>query len=302
MTSDAEFTARPDGTPAFNVMLQWLPDMTTQRTWWRQDDDTWTDGHTVCPWPDIERQGKNFTAYRPISDPRTLLHTALVEGDGLARALLAGELERFYGEEGWPQPRYHAIVELTRNPVLPLDQLLVGTLVQALNMSAEQVVCAVEPVSRDLPARHLWEGGHPLYGAGAHGEVEDDTEFDTFDQLRQCLNRHSDGGSTVIYRWDWIDSRSHLLDGPDAEDPGLDEFVVYGLLPRKAHLFVLRCPISKGQEPDVLQWLRGPRMLGALRALWAPLLDEFPPAPPSDANTGTTDQDPPRDELPRTPR
>jgi hypothetical protein len=226
MTSDAEtgYTARPDGTPVSNVMLQWLADRTTQRTWWRQDDDTWTDGDTICPWPDIERQGNNVTAYRPLSDPRILLHTALVEGDGLARALLAGELERFYGEEGWPQPRYHAIVELTRNPVLPLDQLLVAT-------------------------------------------------------LRQCLNRHSDGGSTVIYRWDWTDSTSHLLDGPDAENPGPDEFVVYGLLPRKAHLFVLRCPISKDQERDVVQWLRGPRMLGALRDLWSPLLDTVPATP-----------------------
>jgi hypothetical protein len=281
MTSDAEtgYTARPDGTPVSNVMLQWLADRTTQRTWWRQDDDTWTDGDTICPWPDIERQGNNVTAYRPLSDPRILLHTALVEGDGLARALLAGELERFYGEEGWPQPRYHAIVELTRNPVLPLDQLLVATLVHTLDMSAEQVVSAVEPALRDLPARHLWESDHPFYGAGAYGEVEDDTEFDTFDQLRQCLNRHSDGGSTVIYRWDWTDSTSHLLDGPDAENPGPDEFVVYGLLPRKAHLFVLRCPISKDQERDVVQWLRGPRMLGALRDLWSPLLDTVPATP-----------------------
>jgi hypothetical protein len=34
----------------------------------------------------------------------------------------------------------------------------------------------------------------------------------------------------------------------------------------------MRCPVSKDQEPDVLQWLRGPRILGALRELWAPLL------------------------------
>lgn len=273
----ADYETRQDGTPAFNVMLQWLPDMTTQRTWWRQDDDSWTDGHTVSPWSDIERQGKSFTAYRPISDPRLLLYTALVEGDGLARALLAGELERFYGEEGWPQSRYHAIVELTRNPGLPPDQLQLGTLVETLHLSAEEVLSAVEPPSQDLPRHHLWEVDHPFYGAD--GTRGDETEFGTFDQLRQCLNCHSDGGSTVIYRWDWIDSRSHLLDGPDAEQVGLDEFVVYGLLPRKAHLFVLRCPISKDQEPDVLRWLRGPRMLGALRNLWSPLLDTVPAAP-----------------------
>jgi hypothetical protein len=147
------FERRPDGTPAFNVMLQLAANMESQRTWWRQDDNTWTDGHTISSWSDIERQGKDFTPIRPISDARLLLHAALVEGDGLARALLADELEGFYRKLDWDNPRHHAIVELTRNPTLPPDQLQLGVLVQALHLTAEEVLSAVEPPSRN-PPRH----------------------------------------------------------------------------------------------------------------------------------------------------
>lgn len=142
-------------------------------------------------------------------------------------------------------------------------------------LSVLHVQNAIRRPSPTPPEIHLWDADHPFYGAD--GTAGDETHFDTFDALRRCLNNHPHDGSTVIYRWDW--HKPDLIDPPHGPTPAT--FSVYGLFPRNGHLFVLSCPISDHQEPDVLEWLRGPRMLGALQALWAPLLDTHTPVTPA---------------------
>lgn len=118
-------------------------------------------------------------------------------------------------------------------------------------------------------AEHLWEVEHPYYGS------DDNTNrCDDFAELRAAVDRLDDGMNHV-YRWDWQDwSQPHFDDlffGDD--DRSRQAFTVYLVLPRKSMLICFTCPVTHDDEPAVLEWLRGPRVLGALRALWEPLLD-----------------------------
>lgn len=111
---------------------------------------------------------------------------------------------------------------------------------------------------------HLWEVDHPFYGSSDGG-----TAFESFAELRATVDGLDDGMNHV-YRWDW-------LDWPNSEygdENSVEEFAVFLVLPRKDRLISFTCPISKDQEQEVLDWLRGPRVLGCLRTLWEPLLDE----------------------------
>jgi len=112
---------------------------------------------------------------------------------------------------------------------------------------------------------HLWEVHHPFYG---NSGGNNDGDLESFAELRELLDGHADDGSTVIYRWDW--SGPHT---PDAFPDTPEELEVFGLYPRTGQCWSARCPIGKDQEQEVLEWLRGPRMLGALQKLWAPVLD-----------------------------
>ena len=117
---------------------------------------------------------------------------------------------------------------------------------------------------------HLWEVRHPYYGCSYNRET-----FGGLAELREHVDG-SDPDMNFIYRWDWADySQPHyddlfLDDGEDRSEQWLSVFV---LMPRKDIVAEWRCPISHREEPAVLEWLSGPRVLGHLRAWWAPLLD-----------------------------
>ena len=108
--------------------------------------------------------------------------------------------------------------------------------------------------------KHLWEINHPYYGADGYV-----TECSSFAKLRESVD-YMDEDMNVVYRWDWED-RSQ-----PGKERGTGEFTVYILMPRKGRCFSITCPISKDQESEVLEWLRGPRVLGYLKTLWEPLL------------------------------
>lgn len=118
--------------------------------------------------------------------------------------------------------------------------------------------------------RRLWEIDHPYYGADGGGTEE----WGSFADLRE----HVDGldeDMNHIYRWDWHDyaQPQHddlFLDGEDRSRQVLRLFVI---LPRKSKCVEWCCPVTHEQEAEVQEWLSGPRVLGSLRALWAPLLD-----------------------------
>ena len=105
---------------------------------------------------------------------------------------------------------------------------------------------------------HLWEIDHPYIGAEGYAE-----RVDSFAELRAAVDE-IDEDLNFVYRWDWH------TDGDSGE-----EFAVYVLMPRKEGFWSITCPISRDQEAEVLEWLRGPRVLGALRKWWEPLLDDI---------------------------
>ena len=121
-------------------------------------------------------------------------------------------------------------------------------------------------------AAHLWEIDHPYYGPDGRGGTY---RFDSFAELREAADE-LDEDMNHIYRWDWLDYSQPCHD--DLFLPGEDRsseqlFKVFLVLPRKSAFLSWECLISHDQEAEVLAWLRGPRVLGALRTLWSPLLE-----------------------------
>ncbi len=121
---------------------------------------------------------------------------------------------------------------------------------------------------------HLWEIDHPYYAPDGYSN-----ECESFAELRHTVNR-IDEDMNHIYRWDWTDyaQPQHddlFLDGEDRSEQVLRLFLV---LPRNSLCMEWRCPITHEQQDEVRAWLSGPRVLGALRTLWEPLI---PPAPPA---------------------
>lgn len=115
---------------------------------------------------------------------------------------------------------------------------------------------------------HLWEFDHPFYGGDGQYEA-----LSSFAELREALASHPHDGSTVIYRWDWLGPHSR-----DADPDTREELWIFGVFPRKSMAWSLSCPISKDQEDEVRDWLRGPDVLGQLAPVWSPLLDEVAPS------------------------
>lgn len=116
---------------------------------------------------------------------------------------------------------------------------------------------------------HLWEVNHPHYGCSYNR-----SDFKSFPELRDHVN-NLDEDMNFVYRWDWKDySQSHhdelFIEG---EDRSKQEFLVYVLMPRKDLLAEWVCPITHEQEAEVLEWLKGPRILGHLKKWWEPMLD-----------------------------
>lgn len=124
---------------------------------------------------------------------------------------------------------------------------------------------------------HLWEFDHPFYG-----DESDDEALSSFAELRECLAGHPHDGSTVIYRWDWY------VPDEDSFTEDREELIIFGLFPRVPKTWSLSCPISKNQEDEVREWLRGPDVLGQLALVWAPVLDDVSPT----ANGAVVDTNP----------
>jgi hypothetical protein len=118
--------------------------------------------------------------------------------------------------------------------------------------------------------RHLWEYHHPYHGAGGYR-----VECASFAELRECVDA-ADEDMNRIYRWDRVDYSQRYADDLflDGEDRSAQRFTVYAVMPRTECCVSWTCPITHDQEAEVLAWLRGPRVLGALRTLWAPLLHD----------------------------
>jgi hypothetical protein len=111
--------------------------------------------------------------------------------------------------------------------------------------------------------RHLWEIDHPYYG------VDGTIVFaESFADLRETVDFY-DARRNHVYRWDWVPA-------DEADEDQRDQFTVYTIQPRKDGFTSFTCPVTRDQEDEVLAWLRGPRVLGALRAMWEPLLDDQP--------------------------
>lgn len=123
-----------------------------------------------------------------------------------------------------------------------------------------------------IPERHLWEIDHPYYGPDGVGGIQ---RFDSFEELRYAVDQ-CDEDMNHVYRWDWVDYTQPHHDElfMDGEPRSKQVFRVFLVLPRKTWFLEWECPITHEQEAEVLEWLRGPRVLGALRKLWEPLLDE----------------------------
>lgn len=109
---------------------------------------------------------------------------------------------------------------------------------------------------------HLWEIDHPYYGA--EGYIN---EVPSFDELKEMIDP-LDQDMSHVYRWDWKD----WPNDEDGDEDSEETLYVFVAMPRKSSFFSVSCPITKEQEPEVLEWLKSPRVLGALRAMWEPLL------------------------------
>lgn len=117
----------------------------------------------------------------------------------------------------------------------------------------------------------LWEVDHPFYGCDDY-----ENHVDTFDELREHVDS-MDEDMNLVYRWDWKDySQPHFDDDflTDAERRK-QKFIVFWLMPRKGRCGSISCSITHEQEAEVYEWLSGPRCLGHLQKVWAPLLGQI---------------------------
>ncbi len=114
-----------------------------------------------------------------------------------------------------------------------------------------------------MPDRKLYEIDHPFYGAepreGYDNEVED------LHELIQWAESY-DEGMNHIYRWDW--------EPCDDSHPGVGRLVLYVVLQRKSQFMSISAPVNPEDEPRVREFLSSDRVLGALRRLWEPILDD----------------------------
>jgi hypothetical protein len=116
---------------------------------------------------------------------------------------------------------------------------------------------------------HLWEIKHPYYAPDGYAN-----ECESFEQLRHDVDR-IDEDMNHIYRWDWYDPQQPHNDDlflPDEYRPTKQRFTVHMVQPRKSSFINFWCWVTPADEPAVLEWLQGPRVLGALRTLWEPII------------------------------
>lgn len=121
---------------------------------------------------------------------------------------------------------------------------------------------------------HLWEVDHPYYAPDSYAN-----KCESFEHLRHDVDR-IDEDMNLIYRWDWVDPRHPSQDDlylSDEYRSPIDTLTIWMLQPRKSQFISFSCPVTHEQEAEVLEWLRGPRVAGHLRKLWAPVLDEVTP-------------------------
>ncbi|PZF98527.1 hypothetical protein [Micromonospora deserti] len=120
--------------------------------------------------------------------------------------------------------------------------------------------------------KRLYEIDHPYYGPEGYTE-----DLESFAELREVVEA-SDEDMSFVYRWDWFDYSRPQHDSlfVEGEDRSKQELRLFMVQPRKSQFWIVTCPVTHGQHDEVLTWLRGPRVLGALRKLWEPLLDGEP--------------------------
>jgi len=116
---------------------------------------------------------------------------------------------------------------------------------------------------------HLWEIDHPYYAADGF-----ENECESFEHLRHDVDQ-CDEDMNHIYRWDWIDWQQPFHD--DLFVPGeyrskKQTLRIHMVQPRKSRFISFSCPVTHDDEAAVLEWLRGPRVLGALAKLWEPIV------------------------------
>ncbi len=119
--------------------------------------------------------------------------------------------------------------------------------------------------------KHLWEIDHPYYAPDSYTN-----ECESFDELRHNVDQ-IDEDANHIYRWDWDDYSQPHFDSlflPDEYRSKKQKFTVHMVHPRKPRFINFWCPVTHDDEAAVLDWLRGPRVLGALMKLWSPILGE----------------------------
>lgn len=118
--------------------------------------------------------------------------------------------------------------------------------------------------------KHLWQIDHPYYAPDGY-----ENKCESLAELMEDVNA-CDEDMNHIYRFDWYDpadpcqDRSYLS---DEERRAPQTLTVHMVQPRKSRFISFSCPVTHDDEPAVLAWLRGPRVLGALATLWEPLLD-----------------------------
>lgn len=119
-------------------------------------------------------------------------------------------------------------------------------------------------------AKHLWQIDHPYYAPDGH-----ENECESLAELIEAVNA-CDEDMNHIYRWDWYDPADPCQDYlrlSDEEKGEPQTFTVHMVQPRKIQFINFSCPVTHDDEAVVLEWLRGPRVMGALAKLWEPLLD-----------------------------
>lgn len=128
------------------------------------------------------------------------------------------------------------------------------------NMRAPADVAATENQHLWASTRQLRRLGAPITAIGSFAELT--VELD-------ALNL----GDFLVFGWEWVDARSRH---DDLRFSG-DVFKAHVMLLGSHHVYTLVCPIDKSQEDEVLVWLRGPRVLGLLKDMWTPILDDDTP-------------------------
>lgn len=118
-----------------------------------------------------------------------------------------------------------------------------------------------------MSARHLWDHEHPYYcNEGNFFKAGQHTVWDSWQDFRdETAFVNGDRELNLLFRWDWQRSGNrHTLK-------------LFFVIQRKGFNCSHDSAVTAEDEPDVRIYLQ--ECAGAMRALWAPLLDDPAPTP-----------------------